>query len=61
MILKMIVLSSEPCNPSVPGPNPKSALNTVDDVVAFGIGPGTEALHGSLENTIIFKIIRDEL
>jgi alkaline phosphatase len=39
----------------------KSALNTVDDVVAFGIGPGTEALHGSLENTIIFKIIRDEL
>lgn len=39
----------------------KSALNTADDVIAFGIGPGTEALHGSLENTIIFKIIRDEL
>lgn len=39
----------------------KSALNTVDDVVAFGTGPGTEALQGSLENTIIFKIIRDEL
>jgi alkaline phosphatase len=39
----------------------KSALNTVDDVVAFGTGPGTEALQGSLENTIIFNIIRDEL
>jgi alkaline phosphatase len=39
----------------------KSALNTVDDVVAFGTGPGTEALQGSLEITEIFKIIRDEL
>jgi alkaline phosphatase len=39
----------------------KSALNTADDVIALGIGPGTDALHGSLENTIIFKIIRNEL
>jgi alkaline phosphatase len=39
----------------------KSALNTLDDVVAFGSGPGTEALAGSAENTIIFKIVRDEL
>jgi len=39
----------------------KSALSTVDDVVAFGSGPGTEALTGSVENTIIFKIVRDEL
>jgi alkaline phosphatase len=39
----------------------KSALNTVDDVVAFGSGPGTEALRGTLDNTIIFKILRDEL
>ena len=39
----------------------KSALNTVNDVVAFGSGPGTAALQGSLENTMIFKIIRDEL
>jgi alkaline phosphatase len=39
----------------------KSALNTLDDVVAFGSGPGTEALSGSAENTIIFKIVRDEL
>jgi alkaline phosphatase len=39
----------------------KSALNTVDDVVAFGSGPGTSALAGSVENTTIFKIVRDEL
>ena len=39
----------------------KVAINTVDDVVAFGTGPGTEALHGTLDNTAIFKIIRDEL
>jgi alkaline phosphatase len=39
----------------------KAALNTVGDVVAFGTGPGTEALHGTLESTAIFKIIRDEL
>ena len=39
----------------------KSALNTADDVIAFGIGPGTDELHGSLENTTIFKIIRNEL
>ena len=55
--------------PGVPGPNTiepaavftKNALNTVDDVVAFGVGPGTEALNGTIENTAIFKIIRDEL
>ena len=39
----------------------KSALSTLDDVVAFGSGPGTDALTGSVENTTIFKIVRDEL
>jgi len=39
----------------------KFALNTVEDVVGFGSGPGTEALRGSLDSTIVFKIIRDEL
>jgi len=29
--------------------------------VAFGSGPGTEALQGSVENTAIFDIIRDQL
>jgi alkaline phosphatase len=39
----------------------KSALNTVDDVVGFGSGPGTEMLHGSIDNTAIFKLVRDQL
>ena len=39
----------------------KMALGTVDDVIAFGTGPGTEILQGSIENTTIFEIVRDEL
>ena len=39
----------------------KSALGTVDDVVAFGSGPGTEALQGVVDSTIVFKILRDQL
>ena len=39
----------------------KQALPTVEDVVAFGAGPGTESLHGSIDNTEIFGIIRDGL
>lgn len=37
------------------------ARNTVDDVLGAGSGPGTESLHGFLDNTIIFKIIEGEL
>ncbi|MGI8957876.1 MAG: alkaline phosphatase [Chthoniobacterales bacterium] len=37
------------------------ARNTVNDVLAAGRGPGTEVLHGFLDNTVIFKIIADEL
>jgi alkaline phosphatase len=37
------------------------ALDTANDVVAFGIGPGTERLHGTIDNTAIFEIIRDLL
>jgi alkaline phosphatase len=39
----------------------KAALNTVEDVSVFGVGPGTDALQGLLENTAVFKILRDEL
>jgi len=39
----------------------KSALPTVEDVPAFGTGPGTEELHGSVDNTEIFRILRDGL
>jgi alkaline phosphatase len=38
-----------------------AALNTVEDVIAFGHGRGAEALHGVLENTALFEIIRDNL
>ena len=38
-----------------------AALDTVEDVVAFAAGPGSNALHGSLDNTAIFKMIRDLL
>jgi alkaline phosphatase len=39
----------------------KSALPTVDDVVVFGSGPGTDALQGVADSTIIFKVLRGEL
>lgn len=39
----------------------KGALNTVEDVAAFGAGPGTDTLQGVLENTAVFRIIRDKL
>jgi alkaline phosphatase len=39
----------------------KSALVTVEDVVAFGSGPGTDALEGVVESTDVFKVLRDEL
>ncbi|PZR75211.1 MAG: hypothetical protein DLM73_05850 [Chthoniobacterales bacterium] len=38
-----------------------AALITVEDVAAFGAGPGTEALHGSMQNTAVFKLISDML
>ena len=53
---------SPPGIPQEPGAfHAPAALDTVDDVVAFGIGPGTEALRGSIENTAIFQLIRDLL
>jgi alkaline phosphatase len=38
-----------------------AALPTVEDMAALGTGPGTTRLHGYIDNTQIFKIIRDEL
>jgi len=37
------------------------ARNTINDVLAAGRGPGTETLHGFLDNTVIFKIIEGQL
>lgn len=39
----------------------KSAINTVEDAIAFGSGAGTESLRGSMSNTALFTIIRGEL
>jgi alkaline phosphatase len=39
----------------------RSALNMVEDVPAMGIGPGADALQGTLDSTAIFKILRDQL
>ena len=39
----------------------KSALVTVEDVVAFGSGPGTDALQCVVDSTAVFRILRDEL
>ncbi len=39
----------------------KQALNTVSDVFALGVGPGTDDLAGIIDNTEIFKLIRDQL
>jgi alkaline phosphatase len=39
----------------------KSALVTVEDVVAFGSGPGTDGLQGVVDSTVVFETLRDEL
>lgn len=38
-----------------------SALPTVGDVIVLGSGRGSELLHGTIDNTRIFHLIRDEL
>lgn len=39
----------------------ESGLQTADDVVAFGAGLGAPELHGTMESTAIFDLIRDNL
>jgi alkaline phosphatase len=38
-----------------------TAENTVDDMIALGSGRGSETLRGSIENTQLFEILRDDL
>ena len=38
-----------------------SGENTVDDMIALGTGRGAEALHGSIDTTQLFEIVRDDL
>ena len=37
------------------------ALETVEDVVVFGAGHGTESFRGTLDSTAIFRVLRDSL
>jgi alkaline phosphatase len=39
----------------------QSALNNAEDVLAFGLGMGAEKLHGVMNNTAIFEILKDAL
>lgn len=38
-----------------------AAVNTAEDVLALGIGPGSEAVRGFLENTQVFRILEKHL
>ena len=38
-----------------------TALETVEDVIAVGNGPGTDAIKGVIDNTAIFRTLRDLL
>jgi alkaline phosphatase len=37
------------------------AISNADDMVAVGIGPGSQSLKGFLDNTFIFKLMKDNL
>ena len=39
----------------------QQAINNADDVVAVGTGLGSQPLKGFLDNTVIFKIVKDNL
>lgn len=39
----------------------KAAADTAEDVLGLGSGPGTETLSGTIDNTAVFRIIRDVL
>ena len=55
-IARELAVGQEPAAAYAP-----SARSTVSDVLAAGHGPGSERLHGFLDNAIIFQIIRDQL
>jgi alkaline phosphatase len=46
----------EPASTLVP-----SGLNTAEDMIGLGRGPGSERLSGFLDNTVIFEILQDAL
>ena len=38
-----------------------SALNCAGDVIAVGMGPGSERLKGFMDNTAIYRILKENL
>jgi alkaline phosphatase len=38
-----------------------AALNTAEDVILLGTGPGSEGIRGSMDNTAVFTLIHDNL
>lgn len=54
--------TAAPTPPSEPAAlQTAAALNTIDDPVAAGAGLGLQKLHGVIENTELFSILRDAL
>jgi alkaline phosphatase len=39
----------------------QTAANTVEDVLLVGTGPGTQDIRGIMDNTVVFKLMRDNL
>ena len=38
-----------------------SALDTAEDMIGVGRGPGAERLNGFLDNTVVFSILKKAL
>ncbi len=60
--------SESPANPLSPAENPEpaavfaeTALNSASDVLVFAEGLHGDTLHGTLESTAVFDLIRDNL
>ncbi len=51
----------DPSGAALPDQTEKPTVNTGGDVIAFGSGLGADALQGTLDNTAVFEILRDNL
>jgi len=58
--------AGSPAPPAQPGTEPvafyaPTAINSAQDVIAVGRGPGTEALRGVIDNTEVYQILEKGL
>ncbi len=58
--------SPQPAPPTAKTTSPAAfsapeAANVAEDALAAGFGPGSERLHGFLDNTFVFELLRGEL